>query len=127
MIFNLFTLFLSLKIQALSIDITQTNLLKATGLSETTLTSQTEKALDAYLFYDEGGMSCDLDSFEMDTFTITEGSIAQPTRFEVVVKADGPGQTCQEKDQYQCYVTWKLKSQVWQPVLVECDDNLYEE
>ncbi len=127
MILNLLALFLSLKIQALTVDITQTNLLKLTHLDETTLTSQTEKALDAYLFYDEGGMSCGLDSYEIDAFTITEGSSTNPTRFEVVAKVQGPGQSCEDNAKYQCYVTWKLKAQVWQAILVECDDDLHED
>ena len=127
MILSLLTLLMSLKTQALSIDVTQTKLLQLTGLDEATLNSQTVKALDGYLFYDEGGISCGLESYEMETFSITEGGNAKPTRFEVEVQVQGPGQTCEDSQQYQCYVPWTKTAQTWQVGLVECDESLSEE
>ena len=127
MILGLLTLLISLKTQALSLDVTQTQLLNVTGISQSDLYAQTEKALDTYVFLDEGGMSCGLDNYEIETFNIIEGSRAKPTRFEVVAQVEGPGSSCNENDQYQCYVTWKLTQTGWQTVFVECDETLYEE
>lgn len=116
-------LFLISTAQAAQIPVTQQELLQSTGLQETFVLNENEKALRELLEYVDEGVSCSIEKLTVEGYTVTKGTATQPTQFEVINTVTGPKDNCLSTDTYTCYTHFFIKNGQWQTLGAECDDS----
>lgn len=119
--FQLFNLLLQTLVIAAPIHVNEADLLKVTGLEKSYVMRETENSLESYLYYDNNGISCGLEEFYVEGYTITEGTESAPTKFEVITTVSGPVNYCAQYSQFQCYTYFYLKNSTWNTLGAECE------
>lgn len=117
----LFTILLSFFSSAEFIQ-NKADILNVTGLTETIIEKKTEQSLEAFLFYQDDGVSCGLDEYFIFGFTTTTKSLTVD-QFTVVSDVVGQVNDCNGYEQFKCYTTWAKKDDQWNPLFTECDDD----
>lgn len=108
--------------------LTVKQVVEQTGLTEKFIVSETEKSLEAALFYQDDGISCGLEEFVVTGYQSLEKSAGELSRFEVITEADGPVNYCAGSVRQTCYTTWSKKSGSWKAAFTECEEGvLFEE
>lgn len=123
MILNLLVLLLQTQSFAASIPVTEKELLSATGIEKSFLLKTNEDALESLLYFEDDGISCEMDEFSIEGYAITEGTANAPTKFEVINLVTGPTNFCGGTARYTCYTYFYLKNGKWQDLGAECDDS----
>lgn len=112
----IFSFLTSAEVKQTELDITT-----LMGLTKEQLEKGTQDALEKELYYDEDGISCGLEEFAIDHYTIP--SLTSPTEFSVITDTVGPKNYCGGYDTYKCTTTWKLENTQWSAKNVVCGEN----
>lgn len=123
MFLMIFTIFFQTQIQAAQIPINENELLSLTKIDKNVLYKANEKSLEEAVFMDENGMSCGLEEFSIEGYTIIEGTANNPTRFEVINLVTGPTNYCGASGQYKCYTPFYKKNEAWNTLGAECETS----
>ena len=119
-----FSFFISATANAAAIEtVTEEQFLATTGLTEDTASSMIEKSLETLLFEDGDGISCGLEEFTIESYSINEVKNKDIVAFEIRTLADGPIDSCYGTKRYSCYTPISLKDGTWQAGFSECDFN----
>ncbi len=123
MLLTVLTLLIQTQTHAAQFSINEKELLAATSIDKNLLMKENEKALEQALFFEENGVSCGLEEFFIDGYTITEGSANVPTKFEVLNVVTGPTNYCGGYAKYKCYTHFYKKDGQWNTLGAECDSS----
>lgn len=123
MILNLLILLFQTQSFAANIPVTEKELLAVTGIEKSFLYEKNEDALEDLLYMEDEGISCEMEEFSIEGYTITEGTANSPTKFEVINLVTGPTNFCGGYARYTCYTVFYLKDGQWLDLGAECDDS----
>ncbi|MBY0384269.1 hypothetical protein K2X05_03845 [bacterium] len=123
MILNLLALLLQTQSFAAGIQVSEKELLSVTGIQKSFLLKSNEDALESLLSFEDEGISCEMDEFSIEGYTITEGTANAPKKFEVINRVTGPTNFCGGTATYTCYTYFYLKNGQWLDLGSECDDS----
>jgi hypothetical protein len=126
---QIFLILFQFQVSAMSLPIQEDELLKVTQIEKDYLLTRSNDFLNSIAFTDDEGTTCGLESHKIVSYFITQGTLQAPTEFEVKAIVEGPAgrRFCDVTTRFNCYVTWKLKSNGWSPAYSDCDETLYNE
>lgn len=115
-------------IAGLITSVSGTEVLQLTGYNEETLALEVQRSLESYFYYDNNGISCGLEDFTIEGYSIIKGTSSAPEKIEVQTTASGPIPYCNGYRSYTCYTFFSKNSeQKWVATSSECNDSLYNE
>jgi hypothetical protein len=121
--FQIFALLIQNFVFATAIPVNEAELLTVTGLEKSYISKETGDSLESLLFYSNNGISCGLEEFYIDGYSITEGADSAPKKFEVITSVTGPTNDCASTEEFKCYTHFYLQNDTWRILGTECDSD----